>query len=149
NYSNHFRCIPLALPFRPPQKTARPKVAGPQSATVVGPGGEEIYTDKYGRVKVQFAWDRHGNSDADSSCWVRVATHWAGKGWGIIHIPRIGHEVVVDFLEGDPDQPVIVGSVYNAENMPPYELPKNKTQSGVQSRSSLKGTPQNYNEIRF
>ena len=115
----------------------------------MGPAGEEIFTDKYGRVKVQFHWDRDGQFDADSSCWVRVATSWAGRQWGAIHIPRIGHEVVVDFLEGDPDQPIIVGSVYNADMMPPYTLPDNKTQSGIKSRSSMNGGPSNFNEFRF
>ena len=116
---------------------------------VVGPSGEEIFTDKYGRVKVQFYWDRQGQMDAGSSCWIRVGTFWAGKQWGVIHIPRIGQEVIVDFLEGDPDQPIIVGSVYNPETMPPYALPDNKTQSGVKSRSSKDGSPSNFNEFRF
>jgi type VI secretion system secreted protein VgrG len=116
---------------------------------VVGPSGEEIFTDKYGRVKVQFRWDRQGTNDGNSSCWVRVATPWAGKQWGAIHIPRIGQEVVVAFEEGDPDQPIIVGSVYNAEQMPPYSLPDNKTQSGMKSRSSLEGGPDDFNELRF
>ena len=122
---------------------------GTQTAVVVGPAGEEIFTDKYGRVKVQFHWDREGKNDANSSCWVRVATLWAGKQWGTIQIPRIGQEVIVDFLEGDPDRPIIVGSVYNADQMPPYELPDNKTQSGIKSRSTLGGTPANFNELRF
>jgi type VI secretion system secreted protein VgrG len=148
-YRNTFTCIPLDLPFRPRRITPRPFVHGTQTAVVVGPAGEEIFTDKYSRVKVQFHWDRQGKNDANSSCWIRVGTLWAGKQWGVIHIPRIGQEVIVDFLEGDPDQPIIVGSVYNAETMPPYELPRNKTQSGVRSRSSLHGTPENYNEIRF
>jgi type VI secretion system secreted protein VgrG len=149
SYSNTFNCIPSALPFRPPRSTAKPIVPGTQSAVVVGPGGEEIFTDKYGRVKVQFHWDREGKNNADSSCWLRVTTHWSGKHWGMIHIPRIGQEVVVGFLEGDPDQPIIVGSVYNADMMPPYELPANKTQSGIKTRSSLNGSPANFNEIRF
>lgn len=148
-YRNDFTCIPAALPFRPPQVTPKARVTGTHTATVVGPAGEEIFTDKYSRVKVQFHWDREGKKDADSSCWCRVATPWAGKQWGMIHIPRIGQEVVVDFLEGDPDQPIIVGSVYNAEQMPPYALPDNRTQSGLKTRSSLKGTEQNYNELRF
>jgi type VI secretion system secreted protein VgrG len=149
SYDNAFSCIPLGLPFRPPRMTAKPIVAGTQTAVVVGPPGEEIFTDKYGRVKVQFHWDREGNNDASSSCWVRVATHWAGKQWGIIHIPRIGQEVVVDFLEGDPDEPVVVGSVYNADMLPPYQLPGNKTQSGIKSRSTPGGSPTDFNEIRF
>jgi type VI secretion system secreted protein VgrG len=148
-YHVEFECIPAALPYRPPRVTPRTTVAGMQTAVVVGPSGEEIFTDKYGRVKVQFHWDRQGKKDADSSCWVRVGSIWAGKQWGAIHIPRIGQEVIVDFLEGDPDQPIIIGSVYNADQMPPYKLPDNKTQSGVKSRSSLKGTPENFNELRF
>ncbi|HET6576488.1 MAG TPA: type VI secretion system tip protein TssI/VgrG, partial [Fimbriiglobus sp.] len=148
-YQNSFTCIPAGLPFRPPQATPKARVAGTHTATVVGPPGEEIFTDKYSRVKVQFHWDRQGKNDADSSCWVRVATLWAGKQWGMIHIPRIGQEVVVDFLEGDPDQPIIVGSVYNAEQMPPYALPDHRTQSGLKTRSSLKGTEANFNELRF
>jgi type VI secretion system secreted protein VgrG len=139
----------LALPFRPPRSTAKPVVPGTQTAVVVGPSGDEIFTDKYGRVKIQFHWDREGKNNADSSCWLRVATCWAGKQWGAIHIPRIGQEVVVDFLEGDPDQPIIIGSVYNAEQMPPYQLPANKTQSGIKTRSSLSGSSANFNEIRF
>ncbi len=149
SYENTFSCIPLGIPFRPPRVTPLPVVRGTHTATVVGPAGEEIYTDKYGRVKVQFHWDREGKKDADSSCWVRVATLWAGKQWGVVHIPRIGQEVVVDFLEGDPDRPIIVGSVYNAEQMPPYALPANKTQSGIKSRSSKGGGPDNFNEIRL
>lgn len=148
-YDNSFTCIPLAVPYRPATVTPRPLMRGSQTAVVVGLKGEEIDTDKYARVKVQFHWDREGKKDQNSSCWVRVATPWAGKNWGMIHIPRIGQEVVVDFLEGDPDQPIIVGSVYNAEQMPPYELPENKTQSGIKTRSTLKGTEANFNEIRF
>jgi type VI secretion system secreted protein VgrG len=116
---------------------------------VVGREGEEIDCDKYGRVKVQFHWDRRGHRDENSSCWIRVGTIWAGKQWGAIHIPRIGQEVIVAFLEGDPDQPIIIGSVYNQEQMPPYELPANQTQSGIKSRSSKGGTAENFNEIRF
>jgi type VI secretion system secreted protein VgrG len=148
-YNNTFTCIPFAVPFRPARVTRRPTVQGAQTAVVVGPPGEEIFTDKYGRVKVQFHWDRKGQNNADSSCWLRVSTLWAGKNWGVIHIPRIGQEVLVDFLEGNPNDPVIVGSVYNAEMMPPYNLPANKTQSGIKSRSSLGGSPANFNEIRF
>jgi len=148
-YSNQFRCVPSTLPFRPAQVTPKAQIIGTQTAVVVGPAGEEIFTDKYSRVKVQFPWDREGKKNADSSCWVRVASHWAGKQWGAIHIPRIGQEVVVAFEEGDPDRPIIVGSVYNAEQMPPFALPDNRTQSGVKSRSSLKGTPDNFNEITF
>jgi type VI secretion system secreted protein VgrG len=124
-------------------------VQGTQTAVVVGPKGEEIFTDKYGRVKVQFHWDREGKNNEESSCWVRVGTIWAGKQWGVIHIPRIDQEVIVDFLEGDPDQPIIIGSVYNAREMPPYKLPDNKTQSGIKSRSSKSGSAENFNELRF
>jgi len=148
-YENEATCIPAAMPYRPRRTTPKPVVQGSQSAVVVGPSGEEIFTDKYGRVKVQFHWDREGKNDENSSCWIRVGTSWAGRQWGAIRIPRIGHEVIVDFFEGDPDQPIIVGSVYNADMMPPYDLPENKTQSGVKSRSSLGGGPKNFNEIRF
>jgi type VI secretion system secreted protein VgrG len=135
--------------FRPRRVTPKPFVQGPQTAVVVGPGGDEIYTDQYGRVKVQFHWDRLGEKNEKSSCWVRVSQPWAGKMWGGVTIPRIGQEVIVDFLEGDPDQPIITGRVYNAEQMPPYALPANKTQSGLKSRSSMDGGVDNFNEIRF
>ncbi len=146
-YANHFTCIPHAVPFRPPRQTPTPRVAGPQTAFVVGPKGEEIHVDKHGRVKVQFHWDRQGQADDKSSCWIRVAQSWAGKQWGGVFIPRIGHEVVVEFLEGDPDQPLITGSVYNSAAMPPYALPANMTRSGVKTDSS-KGSG-GCNEIRF
>jgi type VI secretion system secreted protein VgrG len=148
-YLSSFTCIPAAVPFRPQRTTRKPTVQGVQTATVVGVAGEEIDCDKYGRVKVQFHWDREGKKDQNSSCWIRVATMWGGKQWGMIHIPRIGQEVVVSFLEGDPDQPIIVGSVFNADYMPPYDLPGNKTQSGLVSRSTKQGTAENYNEISF
>jgi len=146
-YKNQFTCIPLGLPFRPQQNAYIPVVYGSQTAVVVGPSGEEIFTDKYGRVKVQFHWDRHGKNDADSSCWIRVSTLWAGKKWGMIHIPRIGQEVIVDFLEGDPDQPIIVGSVYNADQMPHYKLPDERTKSYLKSNTSPGGI--GFNEIRL
>ena len=149
NYSCAFVAMPASQQFRPRRRTRKPFVQGPQTAFVVGPAGEEIFTDELGRVRVQFHWDRRGKNDQHSSCWIRVSQYWAGKGWGSIHIPRIGHEVIVDFLEGDPDQPIVVGRVYNGTNVPPYSLPDNKTQSGVKSRSSLQGTPDNFNEIRF
>jgi type VI secretion system secreted protein VgrG len=149
DYSMSFRCIPIALPFRPQQKAPKARVAGSQTAFVVGPKGQEIFTDKYGRVKVQFNWDRTGTNDANSSCWIRVATPWAGKQWGTVHIPRIGMEVLVDFLEGDPDRPIIIGCVYNDANMPPYTLPDNMTQSGVKSRSTTEGDATMFNEFRF
>lgn len=144
-----FTAIPSDQQFRPERRTRKPVVHGPQTAVVVGPGGEEIFTDKYGRVKVQFHWDRYGKKDDKSSCWVRVSHPWAGKNFGAIHIPRIGQEVVVGFLEGDPDQPLITGRVYNAEQMPPWELPANATQSGVLTRSSKGGGYGNANAIRF
>jgi len=148
-YSNSFTCIPKDLPFRPQRTTPKPCVMGAQTATVVGPAGEEIFTDKYSRVKVQFHWDREGKKDADSSCWLRVGTPSAGKNWGMIHIPRIGQEVIVDFMEGDPDAPIVIGSVYNAEMMPPYKLPDNKTQSGLLTRSTKGGDPETFNELCF
>jgi type VI secretion system secreted protein VgrG len=144
-----FSAIPSSQQFRPPRRTLKPFVQGPQSAVVVGPAGEEIYTDKYGRVKLQFHWDRYGKKNDKSSCWVRVLHPWAGKNFGAIHIPRIGQEVIVDFLEGDPDQPLIIGRVYNAEQMPPWDLPANATQSGILSRSSKGGSYGNANAIRF
>ena len=148
-YGNEFACIPFQVQFRPVRATPRPFIRGTQTAVVVGEAGAEIEPDKYGRVKVQFHWDRAGKFDLDSSCWVRVSTLWAGKNWGMVHIPRIGQEVVVAFLEGDPDQPIIVGSVYNADHMPPYALPANKTQSGIKSHSSPGGDSENFNEIMF
>jgi len=135
--------------FHPARSAYKPRIEGPQTAIVVGPSGEEIYTDKLGRVKVQFDWDRLGHRDEESSIWVRVAQVWAGKQWGAMHIPRLGHEVIVEFLDGDPDRPIVTGCVYNADNMPPYALPDNKTQSGLKSRSSKGGTPSNFNELRF
>ncbi|HEY6642892.1 type VI secretion system Vgr family protein [Povalibacter sp.] len=149
DYTCSFDAIDAKEPFRTPITTRKPVVGGPQTATVTGPSGEEIHTDKYGRVKVQFHWDREGKRDEQSSCWVRVSQIWAGKNWGWMSIPRMGQEVVVDFLEGDPDQPLITGRVYNADNMPPFDLPGNKTQSGLRTRSTLNGTADNCNEIRF
>jgi len=148
-YSNHFTCIPAAVPFRPQRLTPKPVVQGPQTAVVVGPSGEEIYPDKYGRVKVQFFWDRQGKKDQNSSCWVRVSQPWAGKNWGAINIPRIGQEVIVEFLEGDPDRPIITGRVYNDDQMPPYTLPGNMTRTTFMTRSSKGGSSSNYNELRF
>src|SRR3989441_7466699 len=148
-YHNSFVAIPHSVPFRPPPTSRKPLVWGSQTAVVVGKSGEEIWTDKHGRVKVHFHWDRNGKKNEDSSCWVRVATSWAGKNWGFIQIPRMGQEVIVDFLEGDPDRPIITGRVYNAEQTPPYTLPGEQTQSGVKSRSSKGGGTDNFNEIRF
>jgi type VI secretion system secreted protein VgrG len=144
-YRNSFDCIPFSTPFRPPRLTPQPFVQGCQTAVVVGPGGEEIHTDKYGRVKVQFHWDREGKKNENSSCWIRVSHPWAGQSWGAISIPRIGQEVIVDFLEGDPDQPIIVGRVYNAEQMPPFGMPGGAVISGVKSNSTKGGG--GYNEI--
>src|SRR5262249_15127350 len=141
-YHARFTCIPYGegqAPYRPPRLTPKPIVHGSQTAIVVGPSGEEIFTDKYGRVKVQFHWDREGKYNSTSSCWVRVAQTWAGKKWGAMFIPRIGMEVIADFLEGDPDQPIIVGCVYNAETMPPYTLPDEKTKSTIKTDSSKGG----------
>ena len=148
-YSNHFTCILSSVPFRPQRSTPKPTVQGPQTAVVVGPNGEEIYCDKYGRVKVQFHWDRDGKKDENSSCWIRVSQPWAGKNWGAINIPRIGQEVIVEFLEGDPDRPIITGRVYNAEQMPPYQLADNQTRTTFMSRSTKQGSSSNYNEMRF
>jgi len=149
DYYNSFTCIPDDVVFRPQRTTRLPFVRGPQTAIVVGPSGEEIYTDEFGRIKVQFYWDRVGEKDEKSSCWLRVSQQWAGKQWGAIFIPRIGHEVIVSFLEGNPDRPLVTGCVYNADNMPPYELPANKTQSGWKTRSTKEGGTANFNELRF
>jgi type VI secretion system secreted protein VgrG len=146
-YQNSFECIPLSTPFRPARVTPRPVMQGSQTAIVVGPEGEEIYTDKYGRVKVQFHWDRLGKHDHNSSCWIRVSQNWAGQKWGWISIPRIGHEVIVDFLEGDPDRPLITGRVYNETHMPPYDLPESRAMMGFKSRSTKKGGIGEYNEF--
>lgn len=148
-YTNHFTCIPFDVPFRPQRVTPKPIVQGPQTAVVVGPAGEEIYPDKYGRVKVQFFWDRLGKKDENSSCWIRVSQPWAGKNWGAINIPRIRQEVIVEFLEGDPDRPIITGRVYNDEQMPPYTLPDNMTRTTFLTRSTKNGTSSNFNELRF
>ena len=147
SYWNTFRCIPHAVPFRPPVSSRKPILPGLQTAIVVGPSGNEIFTDKYGRVKIQFHWDRSGKYNEKSSCWVRVATIAAGKQWGGIFIPRIGWEVVVAFEEGDPDRPLIVGSVYNAVQMPPYALPDEHTKSTLKTNSSKGGG--GFNEIRI
>lgn len=147
DYSVSFTAIDAKQPFRSPRTTPKPSIAGPQTAIVVGPSGEEIYTDKYGRVKVKFHWDRYSKADENSSCWIRVAQVWAGKNWGAIYTPRIGQEVIVEFLEGDPDRPIITGRVYNGQVMPPYGLPSNKTMSTLKSNSSKGG--KGFNEIRF
>lgn len=148
-FSCRFDAVPKATAFQPQPSAIRPRVHGPQTATVVGPKGDEIHTDKYGRVKVQFRWDRIGKKDEKASCWIRVSHPWASKQFGMIALPRIGDEVVVEFLEGDPDRPLITGRVYNGDNMPPYELPTQATVSGIKSQSSKGGALTNANELRF
>ena len=143
-YRCSFAAMPSKQQYRPRRLTPKPFVQGPQTAVVVGPAGDEIYTDKYGRVKVQFHWDRLGNNDENSSCWIRVSQPWAGKGWGAVATPRIGQEVIVDFLEGDPDQPIITGRVYNAEQQPPFGFPAGAVVSGLKSQTH-KGS--GFNEI--
>jgi type VI secretion system secreted protein VgrG len=148
-YSCQVLAQSLAETFRPARLTPKPAVAGPQTAVVVGEGGAgEIVTDKLGRVKVQFHWDRLGKKDSKSSCWIRVASPMAGNGWGFISLPRVGQEVVVDFLDGDPDRPLITGRVHNPEQLPPYELPANATVTTLKSRSK-KGAAADFNELRF
>jgi len=142
-----FTAMPASEPFRSPRLTPKPRIQGPQTAMVVGKKGEEIDTDEFGRVKVQFHWDRYGKVDENSSCWVRISQPWAGKGWGAISLPRIGQEVMVEFLEGDPDRPIITGRVYNAVAKVPYPLPDHKTLSTLKTNSSKGG--KGFNEIRF
>lgn len=148
-YSNQFKSIRSSVAYRPPRVTPKPSVQGPQPALVVGKQGEEIWVDKYGRVIVQFYWDRLGQKNENSSCWIRTSQPWAGGNWGAVWIPRIGQEVLVSFLEGDPDRPIITGRVYNADQMPPYTLPNYQTRSTFMSRSSKGGGASNYNELRF
>jgi type VI secretion system secreted protein VgrG len=143
-YHCNFSAMISKQQFRPRRATPKPFVQGPQTAVVVGPAGDEIYTDKFGRVKVQFHWDRLGKKDENSSCWIRVSHPWAGKGWGSVATPRIGQEVIVDFLEGDPDQPIITGRVYNGENQPPFGFPAGAVLSGIKSNTH-KGA--GYNEL--
>ncbi len=146
-FSCSFTAIKSSKAFRSPRITPKPTISGPQTAFVVGPKGEEICTDEFGRVKVKFHWDRYNNADENSSCWIRVAQVWAGRNWGSMYIPRIGQEVIVEFLEGDPDRPIITGRVYNAKAMPPYDPKKNPTMSTIKSNSSKGG--EGFNEIRF
>lgn len=150
-YTNEFTALahgrPGTVPFRPPQVTKKPVVYGGQTAYVVGPPGEEIYTDDYGRIKVQFFWDRDGKTDGSDSCWLPVAQTWAGNGWGTMFIPRVGMEVIVQFLEGNPDNPIVSGCVYHPMNMPPYKLPEEKTKSTIKTDSSKGGG--GFNELRF
>jgi type VI secretion system secreted protein VgrG len=148
-YENSFYVIPAKTVFRPPPHCRRPLIPGPQTAKVVGPSGEDIYCDKYGRIKVQFFWDRQGKNDENSSCWIRVSQMFAGSSWGAVFTPRVGMEVIVIFLEGDPDRPLVIGCVYNEDNMPPYTLPSDKTQSGIKTRSTTKGSSSTYSEMRI
>jgi len=145
-YKNDFTCIPADVFFRPALRHIKPTMRGPQSAVVTGPQGEEIYIDEYGRIKVQFIWDREGKKDENSSCYLRVMQSWAGNQWGASFIPRIGHEVIVSFLDGDPDRPIVSGTVYNGANKPVYS---SKTQSGIKTRSTKGGSSSNANELRF
>jgi len=147
SYSNEFGVHELKAPYRPPLATPKSVMRGLQTATVVGPPEEDVCTDEHGRVKVKFHWDRAESFDETSSCWVRVSQVWAGNGWGAMFLPRIGHEVLVDFIEGDPDRPVVVGRVYTGTNMPPYPLPDHQTRSTIKSESSLGGGGSN--ELRF
>lgn len=142
-----FTVLPSNVPCRPARKTPKPRTNGPQTATVVGP--EEIWTDRFGRVKLQFRWDRYGQSDENSSCWVRVSSNWAGANYGTMHMPRVGQEVIVDFIGGEPDRPIITGRVYNSDQMPPWELPANATASGILTRSSTGGAANQANMLRF
>ena len=146
-YSNGFEAYPLTLPFRPPLRTPKARIYGTQTAVVVGKAGEEIWTDQYGRIKVQFHWDQRGKKDENSSCWIRVAQGWAGTGYGSFFLPRIGHEVIVTFLDGDPDRPLVTGGVYNATQTVPYALPANQTRSVIRTNSSKGGGGSN--EIRL
>ncbi|MFY0571315.1 type VI secretion system Vgr family protein [Archangium lansingense] len=146
-YRNSFKCMPSSVPFRPRRTTPLPHIPGLQTATVVGPGGEEIHTDEHGRIKVQFHWDREGQRDDKASCWVRVGQAWGGPAWGALYLPRMGQEVVVRFLEGNPDRPLIAGTVYNGSNPTPYALPDDKTKSTLKSASSLGSD--GFNEFRI
>lgn len=149
-YKNSYRAFPATIPFRPAKKTQKPRIYGTQTAKVTGKPGEEIYTEEYGRIKVKFHWDPSESQDDTTSCWIRVATLWAGQNWGTLFTPRVGQEVVVSFIDGDPDKPLVVGSVYNGENKPPY-LPGEPTKSTLKSQTSKKETEATtgYNELRF
>ena len=146
-YSNRFTCIPAEVPIRPARVHRTPRVFGPVTAKVVGPPGEEIHTDPHGRIRVQFHWDREGENNERSSCFIRVAQTWAGPGFGSMFLPRIGMEVVIQFLDGNPDRPLVVGCVYNGVNTPPLEFPDEKTRSTIRSNSSPGGD--GFNELRF
>jgi len=146
HYRNRFEAIPRNTPYRPPRLTPKPRMH-PQTAVVVGKAGEEIWTDQYGRIKIRFPWEREGKNDETSSCWVRVVLPWSGKGFGMQFVPRIGQEVIVTFIDGDPDRPLVTGCVYNGDHPLPYLLPENQTQSGIKTQSSKGGG--GFNELRF
>ncbi|MCA9698936.1 MAG: type VI secretion system tip protein VgrG, partial [Myxococcales bacterium] len=146
-YVNRIECIPVDLEWRPARRTRRPRIPSMQTATVVGPAGEEIHTDEHGRIKVQFHWSRETEYDENSSCFIRVVQPWAGNGWGFVFLPRIGMEVAVTFIDGDPDRPVVTGCLYNGANATPYPLPDDKTKSTIKSDSSPGGG--GFNELRF
>ena len=146
-YRNHFTCVPSSQPYRPPLKP-KPRIHSNQMALVVGPSGEDVHTDEFGRIKVQFYWDQRGHHNDKSSCWLRVAQGWSGPHFGVMFIPRVGTEVIVSFFEGDPDRPIVVGCAYNGDNRPPYPLPLEKTKSVIRSRS-IKTLLERYNEISF
>ncbi len=149
-YSNLFTCFPHKMPYRPLRGTPKPLIAGSQTAIVTGPQAEEIHTDEHGRIKVKFFWDRRSDEkgDGNMSCWMRVSQNWAGGRWGAMHIPRVGQEVIVNFLDGNPDRPIVTGRVYNGKNLPPYDLPARKTRSTIMSNSTKNGDGK-ANEIRF
>ena len=149
SYSNEFLAIPASVTLRPEKTFQKPSVLGLQSAVVTGPPGQEIHTDEYGRIKVQFHWDREGQNNGRSSCWLRTSQPWSGNGWGMVSLPRIGDEVLVAFLNGDPDWPIMVGNLNNAASPALYSLPANRTQSGIRTRSTPGGGPNNFNELRF
>jgi type VI secretion system secreted protein VgrG len=149
DYENHFEALPHDVPYRPMRTTPWPRVGGTHVGVVVGPAGEEIYPDKYGRVQVCFRFHDDYEQNLKHSCWIRMAQVFAGPNYGAVFLPRIGHEVLVDFLDGNPDNPVIVGQLYSDHNMPPWPLPENKTQSGFRTRTTLKGGSDEHNELRF
>lgn len=146
---SRIHAIESGVPFRPARRTQWPVVSGPQTAIVVGTKDSEISTEEYGRIRVQFHWDEEHQHNEDSSCWMRVTQPWAGADFGFQFIPRVGQEVLVDFVNGDPDQPIVIGSVYNNDNKPPYPLNKHRTQSGIRTRSTKGGGHDDYNELRF
>lgn len=145
-YENHFTCIPSKIIFRPRQTTRKPRIDGVQTAFVIGPEGKEVHVDRYGRIKVVFHWDRRGGKDEDA-CWIRTAQAWAGKNWGVTAVPRIGMEVIVSFIDGDPDRPLVTGCVNNAQTMPAYDLKPDETRTVLRTRSSPSGS--GYNELRI